>query len=430
MKHYLEIFRKKNFKEKMDDVCVLLLTLIIISLPYSIRLNSIAIAVFIIFWIVQNNFSRLNEAIRKNKMLWLNISLYLITAASLLYTHNRPVGMFEMEKEFSLLLFPILFVSIKKISVKRMDFILWSFVIANFILGLIGLLYATYSYYRFQVNYFFYHDLVILFNFHATYFSMYLSFSILAILYLFSKHINYYSRKLKAFMFLLIGFFITLIFLLSVRSIIIFFSLSALIGILVFTIKNRKYKLGFLLFVGFISVIYFGINKNEVLKERLLQIKDNYKYEFSRGDTNIYNGFTTRLAQWECSYNIIKQSPFFGVGIGDVQDELQTQYKKNILNYSFKGRFNAHNQYFQTAIGLGITGLLVFLAGFIVPVVIAMRNKRYIIVGFVILFASCCLTESMLCMQQGVVFFSFFNSLFSFHLLSDSSSGNRSGGAN
>ena len=411
----LSSYFKKSKEEMADHAFLLALTLVIVSLPFSIRLNSISIVLLIVCWGVQNNFSRLLQVVKSNRLFWFNISLYLLSVISMLYTQNKHDGKFELEKEFSLLLFPILLASAKLIPLERIIFILWSFVLANFVLGALGILYAVYGYWKYDLNYFFYHDLVRLFNFHATYFSMYLLFSIVILVYLFIINKKEYGTILKSGIILIITFFIVLIFLLSVRSIIVFFCLSTLVSIIVYTIRMKNVKLGFLLLSGFITIVYFGINKNEVLKDRLLQIKDNYKYEFSRGDTNIYNGFTTRLAQWECSFIIIKKSPFFGVGIGDVQDELQIQYKKNILNYSFKGRFNAHNQYFQTGLGLGIVGLLIFMGGFVLALILSYRQKNYVYLVFSILFYSCCLTESMLCMQQGVVFYAFFNALFTFH---------------
>ncbi|MBK7816791.1 MAG: O-antigen ligase family protein [Sphingobacteriaceae bacterium] len=166
---------------------------------------------------------------------------------------------------------------------------------------------------------------------------------------------------------------------------------------------------------GFAGLVYFAISKNTVLKARLMQIKENHKYEFS--ELNIYNGFTTRLAQWECSYIIIKKQPLFGVGIGDTQDELQVEYKKNFLHYSFKDKFNAHNQYFQTTLGLGLVGLVTLVSTLLVAVIVAYRRRNFLYLAFIIIFSACCLTESTLCTQYGVVFYAFFNSFFAFKML-------------
>jgi O-antigen ligase len=403
-------------RKKLIEVLFFIFTVAsIVTLPFSMRANSMAIFTLAFIWLIQNNFSRLLQTLKSNKLFYLFISFYGLTALSMLYTQNKTAGRFELEKEFSILLFPILMASSKAFTKRKIHLLLWMFILSNFLIGVIGLLYATYSHIRYGMNYFFYHDLLILFNFHATYYSIYLMFSICAIIYLYMNDPFVSGRLKKYALFMVSAFFIVLIFLLSIRFIIVFFCFSALVCIVIFAIKKRSILLGILLIAGFAGLVYFGISKNEVLKARLMQIKENHKYEFS--EFNIYNGFTTRLAQWECSYLIIQRQPVLGVGIGDTQDELQVEYKKNFLHYSFKDKFNAHNQYFQTCLGLGVVGLTLFVLMLFVPLVIAFRKRNFLYACFIIFFAAVCLTESALCTQYGLVFYTFFNSFFAFKML-------------
>jgi O-antigen ligase len=106
-----------------------------------------------------------------------------------------------------------------------------------------------------------------------------------------------------------------------------------------------------------------------------------------------------------------------GVGPGDTQDELQKCYQldedKNwALLYRPDFQYNAHSQYLQTFIDLGIVGLLLFLATLVVAAFIAIKHYDYLFLSFVVLFSFACLTESMLELNKGIVFFSFFISLF------------------
>ena len=163
---------------------------------------------------------------------------------------------------------------------------------------------------------------------------------------------------------------------------------------------------------AFILLIFLALKNNDVLKEKVFQIFENYEYELSKDHIEGYNGLTTRLAQWESSLSIIGDHPLFGVAPADVQEKLQEVYLKNYLLYSFRNRFNAHSQYFQTTLGLGLIGLAVFFASLIIPAWIALRSKNLLYLGFLILFSFCCITESMLYVQKGIVFYSFFTSLF------------------
>jgi len=247
---------------------------------------------------------------------------------------------------------------------------------------------------------------------------MYILFSLVSIYYLNKEKAannNWYNSK--TIITIIVFFFFIQIFLLSVRFIFIIFTIAVITGIFIYIFKTKDIKLGLFLLVAFSIMVYFSLKNNAILRERLLQFKDNYTYELSENTMEGYNGLTTRLAQWESSLSIIKQSPLLGVGPGDVQDELQTVYKKNFLKYSYRDRLNAHNQYFQTCLGLGLVGLSVLLAGLFIPGFMAWKEGNVISISFIIIFAICCMTESMLYVQKGIVFYSFFNSLFSFHLL-------------
>jgi len=76
---------------------------------------------------------------------------------------------------------------------------------------------------------------------------------------------------------------------------------------------------------------------------------------------------------------------------------------------AFKLELNAHNQYLQTMITLGIIGLIVLLLNLILPALYSMEQKHYLYLVFLILIGFNLLFESMLETQAGVVFYAFFN---------------------
>ncbi|MCX8491977.1 MAG: O-antigen ligase family protein, partial [Cyclobacteriaceae bacterium] len=100
------------------------------------------------------------------------------------------------------------------------------------------------------------------------------------------------------------------------------------------------------------------------------------------------------------------------VGVGDVQNKLQEVYKRYFLKYSYMEKFNAHNEYVQTLLGLGFVGLIILLFTLAFPFYLAYKKQEIIYILFIALFAYCCITESMLHVQKGIVFYAFFNSLF------------------
>ncbi len=165
-----------------------------------------------------------------------------------------------------------------------------------------------------------------------------------------------------------------------------------------------------LLGIFFIALILFIPSNLDRFKEAI-----NYKSQYEIDKQ--YGGRSTRELIWSCSIQVIKNNILFGVGTGDTQDELQKCYKidedKNwALLYRPDFQYNAHSQYLQTFIDLGLFGFVGLLLCILIPACIAVKNKNYLMLSFIALFSIACITESMLELNKGIVFFSFFISLF------------------
>src|SRR6185369_2443555 len=124
-----------------------------------------------------------------------------------------------------------------------------------------------------------------------------------------------------------------------------------------------------------------------------------------------------RWLKWKCAWEVIEKNPIIGIGPGDVHDALQSQYKKIDFSIAFEQKYNPHNQFLQTWVGLGVIGLVSLILCMLIPTIIAYKKGKYLYFSFVIFFALCNITESALERQLGIVFYSTFNSLFAFHFL-------------
>jgi O-antigen ligase len=116
-----------------------------------------------------------------------------------------------------------------------------------------------------------------------------------------------------------------------------------------------------------------------------------------------------RIALWTTALEIIKKNFLIGVGTGDVKDNLLDTYRKNGIFYAFDHKLNAHNQYLQTSIALGLAGFLVLVAILLFPALRALQRHQDIYLVFLFIFSIAILSESMLEIQAGVVFYAFFN---------------------
>ena len=83
------------------------------------------------------------------------------------------------------------------------------------------------------------------------------------------------------------------------------------------------------------------------------------------------------------------------------------------IRFAIDKEINAHNMFFDTMISVGIIGVLLLLAYFIIPLVLWIRLKKFdmLYFSFLLMIGFNALFESIFEVQLGIIFFCFFNSL-------------------
>lgn len=107
-------------------------------------------------------------------------------------------------------------------------------------------------------------------------------------------------------------------------------------------------------------------------------------YEYAKQISEVY----------DCDYSSVKQ--------------YLAEYQR--IDHTILHELNAHNQFSDTIIAVGIIGLILLLGFFIAPVYLWIKNKNFDIVFFSLLFIIVfnCLFESVFERQMGIMFFVFF----------------------
>lgn len=329
----------------------------------------------------------------------------LVQIVGLLWTTNYEEAVSNMERMLPIILIPLIFSlvpgGLEKIAhYSRLSFIAISFILLSYSLVAAGLSYR--GLYEYKI--FFYHDLANQVGLSALYLSLYFVFSIALIFDLWLS--GYLNARLKNATICLVLFFVLGAILMASRI-----SLIALFILFVFSIiyyrKNARIALlrtGFLISVLLVTAAVMFI---PILTERLKEAinrNNNFSFELVGGGTSF------RWAKWESGTKLIQQQPLFGFGTGDVQDVLDAQYVKDghpqLLHY------DVHNQYFQTFIAQGLLGFICLIVLLLAPILSG--NRSYLTYCFVLIFSVSILTESMLEVQKGVIFFAFFSSLLAF----------------
>lgn len=420
-------------------------------------------------WLIDGRFIKRIPAIFKERRRFLIFSftsLYLLYVIGLLYTENMVYAKFDLEVKLSLFIFPFLFATSgldfktgtfpeKRIAaivycillfittwLQRTEYgilffgvltwimlfgILFIFsdllapsfsvrkrIIASFVAGcligsLILLMHAATIYLYLDDHGAFYYT-TLGWIFHPSYISMYLNFAIAVVTLELLKSRQVYGLWGKVGMVVLIFYFIILIFLLGSKSGLIVMAALAFLLVLYQVFVRKKFWMGFVVLVASILVFYCGINFFSYTAKRVnLSLGDIANKQESKIQSD--NSILIRMEIWEDSWQIIRGNWLYGVGTGDVKDVLLEKYKKDHFLVGYEGRRNAHEQYLQTFIALGIIGFLTLFAIIILPAWTALRNRYYLYLVFLIIFAINIMVESMLENQAGVIFYAFFNVL-------------------
>lgn len=143
---------------------------------------------------------------------------------------------------------------------------------------------------------------------------------------------------------------------------------------------------------------------------QLLWEIDNYNTLGVTGGSTLMQ----RVIYLKASWQVIKKNFFFGVGTGDGKDSLLEYYKTSKVKLEQKYWFLSHNQYLTVWIGIGLSGLILFLFGLLFPVYYEKKLTCIPCIAFISIVMLSMLTEDTLETHIGVSFVAIFYSLFIF----------------
>jgi len=124
------------------------------------------------------------------------------------------------------------------------------------------------------------------------------------------------------------------------------------------------------------------------------------------------NSLSQRLVYWKTGYRVAKEHLLWGVGTGDVNDEMQHQYEREESMFDMEHRRRPHQQYLTFLISFGIFGLLYFIWLNLFSLQRAFYQRNFMALVFVIMAAISFLTEDTLETQIGATYYAFFFTLF------------------
>ncbi len=407
---------KKNFFNSANlfflSVCLFVITL---YSPVS-QFNNVAIMLMGAAWIYSGHVKKIGNLWSDQIALGLMI-YYLLQAISMFYTKNKTVGGMWLEYRSPLAYLSLILGTCHLSAAQRRKvLLLYAFLTAA--AAVIGLVFGIVMYSRSGDSGYIYNDnLGTLFDKQAVYFAMYVNFAVMIFVYFLHQGFIR-SKAFKNLAVLSIIILAGVNYLLASRTSMLILVVFLVGYILYIILKQKRFLTGAILLLGILIMGVLSTKMFPKTTNRFVSVT-NSKFEYKNlhpvdhfnGETSRenWNSLNTRLAIWNCAGEVIRRNPLFGVGIGDVGDNLIEEYRKNDFYFGIRYNLNAHNQYLDVGMGFGLLGFVIFLGALIVvPLVTAFARKNYLLIFFVSSMAVYLVTEVMLNRNQGITFIAFF----------------------
>lgn len=338
-------------------------------------------------------------------------ALFLFYLTSMLWTSNLDSGWRNLETKLGLLLITFVISSTRpRVASSTREKVLRWFIYGNLAVLALAFSIAFYnlastgSFTRlspggtFRESYFTYKVLAEPFM-HPGYLATYVGFAVLGSIYFILKTTR---TPAKAGWGLAIAFLFLGMLMLQGRINLIALFLVLVAGALIFVIRTRAYVWLLLPALPTALVIILLLWGPPAIRHRYLQLPD-FSYDISGTD---FNSATYRLAEWAGAAEVISDYPWLGAGAGDKMPELLAAYEEIGFYEGLEERFNAHNQYIETAMATGFVGLILLLLLLSLYSLRAIRSRDWLNLSVLAFFMLCMLTESMLERAWAVILFS------------------------
>jgi O-antigen ligase len=408
-----------------------LLVAITVTLPFTMLFNSFLIILLAAHWLLEGRFREKLQRLRQQPLALGWMALYVLHLLGMFYTTDLLRGKGDLEAKLTLFVMPLLLASVPPLARQQVRRLTYLFVGACTVGALYALVRAGLAYLGDgSTDHFFYHQLSGFIGIHSIYLSIYVSFCLFVPADFLLRHRGGGPSRLKWGAGLLMLLFTAIIILLSSKTMI----LLTVVYLNVFLVLHaaegrRRYVFGAVVTAN--VLLGAALLSLPFVRERFRNALDTDFSYMRQGEYEFYyTGISLRVAIWKVCTDIVREQGawLWGVGTGDGQPLLDAKYhaygfytgNAALDDHGILG-YNAHNQYIQFLLSVGLLGLGGFLALLVPSVRLGVRSGQHLLVMLLVLLAVSCLTESVLCRQKGVVFFMLFYCLYAFHSASQSS---------
>ena len=444
----------------------LIMMLLAIAIPFNwlaAQYFEVALLICAMLKIVFEQKFKFNERQMKFKWAYIIFALtWLVYFVGMIHTENKSVGWAQVSKKLGFLVFPMIFLfsDMSYLTKNRLKAIGNSLVLGCILFFFMNFFYALYDViFNGETSArFFDADLMKLYYVHHSYLSMYAS---LGLMFCFMEIFGDGNRNIKIINILAYIILVVFIILVRSRAGLLWLVFTFVLQLVWLTFIMKKKRIGLIMGCVFVLGV---VGACMAFPQSIRRITDTIKNITSETSSD------HRLVQFKGYKQVLTDNWLFGVGTGDRTDETMAsyyRYKDNIvekispemaaeidyviddqwyepsdnmrkyiyeksvekgkdpdfivgylidyqfIRYAIDNDINAHNMFFETMISVGIIGLLLLLAYFLIPLILWIKKKKFdmLYCSFLLMIGFNALFESIFETQLGIIFFCFFNSL-------------------
>lgn len=263
--------------------------------------------------------------------------------------------------KFPFLLLPFSILILPKLSKEKYYFLLLVFVLCSFYVSFQAIIY--YFNHKEEVNLLYLQSKTVPLPLNHVRFSLMLSVSIFLAGYLCYKKVWFIHPVEVKIVGLIALFLFVFLHYLSVRSGLLAFYVLAILLAFSYAYTTKKYRVMVLVLSLSLALpigSYFAIDtfKNKV--KNTMEDLNNSDQEYIAN----FHSMTARFFSYRVAYKLIKKNPYFGVGIGNLDREVQKMYISSYPSIRSSSRLMPHNQFVDFTVAFGFIGLFVFILAF------------------------------------------------------------------
>lgn len=384
--------------------------LVALTIPLPMIVNNLALFILILLFIIDCILNGVHFKMEPIKTTL--IILFISCCVSLIYTCDFYSGLKTIEKYLTFIVLPLIYSNFN-LNEKQKQTIKFTFLFSVIAVLIYAIIIACYDFIvtgTAQVynsnnfvleNRFKYHRLMSSAGISATIFALYMVLSICILIDLIFVKKLLVKNKTK-------GIILTVFLTLSIvvmNSFTAYLALGVILLSILFFSRTKLKNYVLLLIPIFFSIILFN-HKAKGLEESF------FKYDLKNNIHNKnWNSLNVRLAKWECALAVIGEKFPFGTGVGCAQKELNKKYKELGFLVGYNKKFSTHNQFLHYLLESGVISLLIFLFLFFYGIIESLRQKNYFLYSIIVLLFVSSITDNVLIVNKGIVFYTFFISL-------------------